>query len=53
MAGGRFWRVTPQLNWYIDNMVSLRANYGLGRLDRFGTEQFTHFLQFRVQFQIE
>ena len=53
VAGGRFWRVTPQLNWYVDNMVSLRANYGLGRLDRFGTQEFTHFLQFRVQFQIE
>jgi phosphate-selective porin OprO/OprP len=51
--GGRFWRLTPQLNWYLDNMVSLRINYGLGHLDRFGGDAYTHFFQWRVQFQIE
>lgn len=53
IEGGRFWRVTPQLNWYLDDLVSFRVNYGLGRLDRFGANEFTHFFQARLQLQIE
>lgn len=53
VQGGRFWRITPQANWYVDDMVSLRVNYGLGHLDRFGYGAFTHFFQARLQLQIE
>jgi phosphate-selective porin OprO/OprP len=52
LAGGKFWRLTPQLNWYIDRMVSVRINYGLGVLDRFGLTGVTHFFQARLQIQI-
>jgi phosphate-selective porin OprO/OprP len=53
ITGGTFWRVTPQINWYLDDMFSIRANYGLGSLDRFGTQQLTHFFGARFQFQIQ
>jgi phosphate-selective porin OprO and OprP len=53
ITGGRFWRVTPQLTWYIDKMVTVKAAYGLGSLDRFGDSQLTHFFQARFQFQIQ
>ena len=49
IQGGRFWRLTPHVNWYIDRMVRLELNYGLGLLDRFGTTGLTHFLQARLQ----
>lgn len=53
IQGGRFWRLTPQLNWYFDNMVSLRFNYGLGNLNLATGSGITHFFQARVQFQIQ
>ena len=53
ISGGTFWRLTPQINWYIDDMVSLRVNYGLAHLDRFGVGEITQFYQARLQFQIQ
>ena len=52
VAGGRFWRVTPQINWYVDDMVTFRVNYGLGSLDRFGSQELTHFFQGRFEVKI-
>jgi phosphate-selective porin OprO and OprP len=53
VAGGRFWRITPQLNWYLDDRISFRINYGLGHLDNVNGSAFTNFFQFRLQLQIE
>ncbi|MFL5320548.1 MAG: porin [Myxococcaceae bacterium] len=53
VQGGKFFRLTPQINWYIDDMVSIRLNYGLGLLDRFGATAVTHFFQARLQLQLD
>jgi phosphate-selective porin OprO/OprP len=49
--GGRFWRLTPMLNWYLTDHLRLELAYGVGQLDRFGTVGTTQFLQTRLQFQ--
>ena len=52
IAGGKFWRLTPMLNWYLSNYVRLEFAYGYGSLDRFGTNGKTHFFQTRIQLQL-
>ncbi len=52
VQGGRFFRLTPQLNWHIDSMVELELNYGLGVLDRFSLTGLTHFFQARIKVMI-
>ncbi len=47
--GGRFWRTTPGVIWYINNIFRAEANYGYGTLDRFGTHGHTQFFQTRLQ----
>jgi phosphate-selective porin OprO/OprP len=49
--GGRFWRLTPMLNWYLSDHLRLELAYGVGELDRFGRVGTTQFLQSRLQFQ--
>ena len=50
--GGRFWRITPLLNWYLSDNVRLEFVYGYGMLDRFGLTGYTQFFQTRVQLQL-
>ena len=52
ITGGRFWRLTPAINWYASANVRLVAEYGYGRLDRDGVVGGTHFLQLRLQLTI-
>jgi phosphate-selective porin OprO/OprP len=47
--GGEFWRVTPMVNWYLDEHIRIELNYGYGELDRFGLDGHTQFLQTRIQ----
>jgi phosphate-selective porin OprO/OprP len=49
--GGRFWRLTPMVNWYLTDSLRLELAYGVGQLDRFGTTGTTQFFQTRLQFQ--
>jgi phosphate-selective porin OprO/OprP len=49
--GGRFWRLTPMVNWYLSDHLRLELAYGVGQLDRFGTTGTTQFFQSRLQFQ--
>jgi phosphate-selective porin OprO and OprP len=49
--GGRFWRLTPMVNWYLSDHLRLELAYGVGQLDRFGLVGTTQFLQTRLQFQ--
>jgi phosphate-selective porin OprO and OprP len=51
VQGGRFWRFTPQVNWYLSNNLRLEFNYGYGHLDRFNLAGNTQFFQSRIQFQ--
>jgi phosphate-selective porin OprO/OprP len=51
IRGGRFWRLTPMVNWYLSDNLRLELAYGVGQLDRFGLLGTTQFLQTRLQFQ--
>ena len=51
LSGGRFWRLTPMVNWYLSDHVRLEAAYGFGTLDRFTLAGNTHFFQSRLQLQ--
>jgi phosphate-selective porin OprO/OprP len=52
LTGGRFWRLTPMLNWYLSDNVRLELAYGYGVLDRFGRTGITQFFQSRLQLQL-
>ena len=39
LEGGKFWRVTPGMNWYLSDNVRLEFEYGYGVLTRFGDER--------------
>ena len=47
--GGRFWRLTPMVNWYLTDHLRLELAYGVGQLDRFGVVGTTQFFQSRIQ----
>jgi phosphate-selective porin OprO/OprP len=51
VQGGRFWRLTPMMNWYLTDHLRLEFAYGVGQLDRFGVTGTTQFFQSRLQFQ--
>jgi phosphate-selective porin OprO/OprP len=48
--GGRFWRLTPMVNWYLSDNLRLELAYGT-QLDRHGVVGSTQFFQSRLQFQ--
>ena len=50
--GGRFWRLTPMVNWHLSYNVRLEAVYGFGILDRFDLEGETQFFQSRLQLRL-
>ena len=50
--GGTFWRVTPMMNWYLNDQIRLELVYGYGELDRFGITGATQFFQTRLQFAL-
>jgi phosphate-selective porin OprO and OprP len=52
IRGGKFWRITPILNWYLSDNVRLEFVYGYGSLDRFDLTGKTQFFQTRIQFQL-
>ena len=47
--GGKFWKVTPMVNWYLSKEVRLEFAYGYGVLDRFNLKGATQFFQTRIQ----
>jgi phosphate-selective porin OprO/OprP len=49
IEGGAFWRITPQVNWYISDWSRIELVYGYGVLDKFGISGATQFLQTRYQ----
>jgi phosphate-selective porin OprO/OprP len=52
LSGGKFWRFTPMLNWYLSDQIRLEVAYGYGSLDRFGLVGKTQFFQSRLQLQL-
>jgi phosphate-selective porin OprO/OprP len=49
LKGGKFWRITPMVNWYLSKDVRLEFAYGYGVLDRFNLKGATQFFQTRIQ----
>ena len=49
IEGGKFWRLTPMINWYLNKDIRLELAYGYGVLDRFGLKGATQFFQTRLQ----
>jgi phosphate-selective porin OprO/OprP len=49
LRGGRFWRLTPMVNWHLSDNLRLEVAYGYGTLDRFDLEGTTQFFQSRIQ----
>ena len=49
LEGGRFWRLTPALNWHLNRYIRVELGYGYGVLDRFGMKGVTQFFQGRLQ----
>jgi phosphate-selective porin OprO/OprP len=53
VQGGRFWRITPMVNWHLSDHLRLELAYGYGSLDRFDRAGGkTHFFQTRLQLQL-
>ena len=51
LRGGKFWRFTPMVNWYLSDNIRLEMAYGYGSLDRFNRIGHTQFFQTRLQLQ--
>jgi phosphate-selective porin OprO and OprP len=49
ITGGKFWRITPMVNWYLTKDVRFEVAYGYGVLERFSLKGTTHFFQTRLQ----
>jgi phosphate-selective porin OprO/OprP len=52
LEGGKFWRFTPVVNWYLSDQIRLEFEYGYGQTDRLGHRGATHFYQSRIQLQL-
>lgn len=52
IEGGKFWRITPLMNWHMTDNIRLEFSYGYGVLERFDRTGGTHFFGTRVQFQL-
>ena len=51
VRGGKFWRITPMVNWHMSDNVRLEFVYGYGSLNRFDLIGKTQFFQSRIQLQ--
>jgi phosphate-selective porin OprO and OprP len=51
LSGGKFWRITPMVNWHLNDQARLEVSYGIGGLNRFGGHSRTEFFQARLQLQ--
>ena len=50
--GGKFWRITPMINWYMTKVMRMEFIYGYGILDRFNLKGGVQFFQARIQFTV-
>ncbi|MGH7742537.1 MAG: OprO/OprP family phosphate-selective porin, partial [Candidatus Eiseniibacteriota bacterium] len=49
LKGGKFWRITPMVNWHLSDNFRMDLAYGYGTLDRYSTKGKTQFYQLRLQ----
>ena len=48
VLGGKYWRLTPMMNWHLAEGLRVQLAYGYGVLDRFGLKGGTQFFQARL-----
>ncbi len=53
IQGGRFFRFTSLVNWYLTSALRFEASYAYGALDRLDLTGHTHFIQTRIQVQVK
>ena len=49
IRGGKFTRITPMLNWYLNEVMRLEFTYGYSVLNRFDLQGRTQYFQTRLQ----
>jgi phosphate-selective porin OprO/OprP len=52
IQGGKFWRITPMINWYMAKTLRLEFIYGYGVLDRYNLEGTLQIYQVRLQLSV-
>ncbi len=52
IEGGKLWRITPMVNWYLSKYVRFEIGYGYSVLDRYQLKGVTQLFQSRIHFQI-
>jgi phosphate-selective porin OprO/OprP len=50
--GGKFWRITPMVNWYMAKFMRMEFVYGYGVLDRYSLQGNLQIFQARIQFTV-
>jgi phosphate-selective porin OprO and OprP len=49
IQGGKFWRITPMVNWYLTKHLRWEFIYGYGQLERFNKKGNVQFFETRFQ----
>ena len=49
IEGGKLWRITPMVNWYLSKVLRMEFIYGYGQLDRFNMKGNVQFFESRLQ----
>ena len=52
IKGGKFWRITPMINWYMSKVVRTEFMYGYGVLDRYNLKGGLQIFQVRLQLTV-
>ena len=50
--GGKFWRITPMVNWYMSKAFRTEFIYGYGVLDRYNMKGAVQIFQIRLQLTV-
>jgi phosphate-selective porin OprO and OprP len=50
--GGKFWRITPMVNWYMSRAIRTEFIYGYGILDRYNMKGAVQIFQIRLQLTV-
>jgi phosphate-selective porin OprO and OprP len=52
IQGGKFWRITPMVNWYMTRAMRMEFIYGYGILDRYNMKGNLQIFQARLQLTV-
>jgi len=52
IKGGKFWRITPMINWYMTKNLRSEFVYGYGIWDRYNLKGPVQFFQYRIQLTV-